>query len=132
MPKMLLASSPVEIEAKAEEAGFSREAHDVALHMFHTLTDQLGQAAIALHVPHESWPNHRFYFGRIGGEIGTLLGELLARPDMLDVTTELQHRPDTPSGLFVQAVQGEFHDILVGREDHDGSRPLQDASRSVR
>lgn len=127
MSKMLTASSPVEIEAKAEEAGFSHEAHDLALRMFHLLTDQLGQAAIALHVPHEDWPDHRFYFGRTGGEIGTLLGELLARPDMLDVTTELQHRSEVPAGLFVQAVQGGFHGVLVGRDNHDGA----DAARTT-
>ena len=66
MPRMLVASSPVEIEAKAEEAELPREAHDVARRMFHDLTDRLGQAAIALEVPHEDWPNHRFYFGTPG------------------------------------------------------------------
>ena len=44
MPKMLIASSPVEIEVKAEDAGLSQEAHDLALRMFHALTDRMAQA----------------------------------------------------------------------------------------
>src|SRR5215212_5280090 len=37
MPRMLVASSPVEIEAKTEAAGFSQEAHDSLQRMFHDL-----------------------------------------------------------------------------------------------
>src|SRR5260370_27008643 len=79
MPRMLVASSPVEIEAKAAAAELPREAHDVARRMFHDLTDRLGQAVIALAVPHEDWPHHPFYFRTPGREMSSLLDRLQAR-----------------------------------------------------
>jgi hypothetical protein len=122
MPRMLVASSPVEIEAKAEAAELPREAHDVARRMFHDLTDRLGQAAIALAVPHEDWPNHRFYFGTPGGEMSALLEGLQARPDLLDVTDGVPARQASLSGIYIQARQDSFIGVLVGHQNHAGWR----------
>ena len=122
MPRMLVASSPVEIEAKAEEAELPREAHDVARRMFHDLTDRLGKAAIALDVPHEDWPNHRFYFGTAGAEMAALLDGLRARPDILDVTDGLPGRPAAVSGIYIHQEQAPFIGVLVGHQNHEGMR----------
>lgn len=120
MPRMLVASSPVEIEAKAEAAGFSQEAHDTAQRMFHHLTDRLGQATVALSVLHENWPNHRFYFGTKGGEMSALLDGLRSRPDILNVTDGVPDRPAAVSGLYVQQAEDPFVGVLVGHESHEG------------
>jgi hypothetical protein len=122
MPRMLVASSPVEIEAKAEAAELPREAHDVARRMFHDLTDRLGQAAIALAVPHEDWPNHRFYFGTPGGEMSALLDGLQARPDLLDVTDGVPARQASLSGIYIQERQDSFIGVLAGHQNHEGLR----------
>ena len=120
MPRMLVASSPVEIEAKAEAAGFSQDAHDTAQRMFHDLTDRLGQATVALSVLHEDWPNHRFYFGTKGTEMSALLDGLRSRPDVLDLTHGLPERPAALSGLYIQDTQDPFIGVLVGHENHEG------------
>jgi hypothetical protein len=117
---MLVASSPVEIEAKAEEAGLSPEAHDAAQRMFHHLTDRIAQATVALSVLHEDWPNHRFYFGTSGDEMAALLDGLRSRPDIVDVTDSLPARPGAVSGLYAQQTDGPFLGVLVGHENHEG------------
>lgn len=118
MPRMLVASSPVEIEAKAE--GMAKDARDTAQRMFHNLTDRLGKAAVALSIMHEDWPNHRFYFGTQGSEMSALLKGLQSRADILDLTHGLPNRPAVLSGLFIQETQGSFIGVLVGHENHEG------------
>jgi hypothetical protein len=124
MPRMLVASSPVEIEAKADEAELPRDAHDVARRMFHDLTDRLGKAAIALDVPHEDWPSHRFYFGTESAEMTALLDGLRARPDILDVTDGFPGRQAAIPGIYIHEKQDAFIGILVGHENHEGLRSL--------
>lgn len=119
MPRMMVAASPVEIEAKAAEAGFPQDAHDVARQLFHDLTDRVSQAAVALERLHEDWPNHRFYFGTPGGEMQALLDGLAERPDMLDASGVLP-RGGTVAGLYAQARQGAFVGVLVAHEDREG------------
>ena len=120
MPRMVVASSPVEIEAKAEEAGFSQDAHDIAERMFHDLTNRLGQATVALSALHESWPNHRFYFGTQGAEMSALIDGLRSRPDLLDVTHGVPDKPQAVAGLYVQETEDPFVGVLVGHETHEG------------
>ena len=126
MPRMLVASSPVEIEAKTEEAGFSQEVHDIAERMFHDLTNRLGQATITLSVLHENWPNHRFYFGTQGAEMLALIDGLRSRPDILDVGHGVPAKPEADAGLYIQDTQGPFIGILVGHESHEGYSPRSD------
>ena len=120
MPRMLVASSPVEIEAKVEEAGFPREVHDIAVGMFYDLTNRLGQATIALNVPHQDWPNHRFYFGTEGSEMSALLDGLRARADIADVTNGVVGTASILSGLYVQTRKEAFIGVLVGHQNHEG------------
>ena len=122
MPRMLVASSPVEIEAKADDAGFPADAHETARRMFHDLTNRLGQATAALSVLHEDWPNHRFYFGTEGDEMSALLDGLGGRADIVDVTHGLPDRPPTVAGLYIQDTQDPFIGVLVGHENHEGYR----------
>jgi hypothetical protein len=122
MSRMLVASSPVEIEAKAEEAKLPRDVHDIACRMFHELTNRLGQAAIALGLPHQDWPNHRFYFGISGSEMAALLDGLQARFDLIDVTDGIPARRDDLSGLYIQDTQEVFIGVLVGHQNHEGLR----------
>lgn len=121
MPRMLVAASPVEIEAKAEEAGFAPEAHEAAMAMFHVLTDRMAKAAIAREMAHETWPNRRFYFGTTGAEMGALLDGLEARADIVDVARGRDRRDD-PDGLFVREAGGGFVGVLVAHRNHEGLR----------
>lgn len=120
MPRMLVASSPVEIEANAEEAGFSRDAHDTAQCMFHGLTDRLGRATVALSVLHKDWPNHRFYFGTQGAEMSALIDGLRSRPEILDLTHGIPDKPAAVSGLYIQETEDSFIGVLVAHENHEG------------
>jgi hypothetical protein len=121
MPRMMVAASPVEIEAKAEEAGFAPEAHEAALHLFHVLTDRIAKAAIARETAHETWPNRRFYFGTPGAEMGALLEGLEARADIVDVARG-QDRREEPDGLFGREAGGGFVGVLVAHRNHEGFR----------
>jgi hypothetical protein len=126
MDKILVASSPVEIEAKAEAAGLPRAVHDLALALFHGLTDRLGRAARSLPGRAAHWPSHRFYFADA------------AEPEMTVLLQGLEHRPDfaevggatydgrQPAGLFVRDARDGYVGVLVGHENHEGLRsPLR-------
>ncbi len=119
MPRMLVASSPVEIEAKADEAGFAPHTHDIARRMFHDLSDRIAKEAIARERQHEEWPNRRFYFGTSGQEMSALVEGLRARDDIIDVRTG-RGRQHTPSGLYIQAEDGAFVGILVAHQNPEG------------
>ena len=121
MDRLLIASSPVEIEAKAGEAGLPQPAHDVALAMFHALTDRLGQAGRLQPGADTSWPSHRFYFGDDADEaIAALLEGLLARPDLVEITDAVPTTVPPPAGLFARDSRDGFSGILVAHENHEG------------
>ena len=88
---MLIASSLVEIETKAEEAGLTREAHDMTLRMVHALTDR----------------------------ISALLHGLGGWADILDMTHGVPDTPGTPSGLYAKEAQALFVGILAAHR-HPG------------
>jgi len=119
MPRMLVASSPVEIEAKADEAGFAPDTHDMARRMFHDLTDRIAKEAIARERQHEDWPNRRFYFGTSGQEMAALIQGLQAREDIVDVRTG-KTRQQTPSGLYAQEEDGAFVGVMVAHQNLEG------------
>lgn len=120
MPRMLVAASPVEIDARAEEDGLPDEAHRVARRMFHALTDRIAQATIARARRHEDWPNHRFYFGTHGSEMAALLEGLRSRADIVDIG-EGDHGA-TPDGLYARDSEGAFLGVLVAHRNHEGLR----------
>ena len=120
--RLLIASSPVEIEAKAEEAGLARAAHDLALSLFHDLTGRLGAAARALPGEAAHWPSHRFYFAEVGEpELAALVEGLAARPDFMEVGGAA-YGDGQPAGLFVREERGGHVGVLVGHESHEGVR----------
>jgi hypothetical protein len=123
---MLVAASPVEIEAKAEEAGMEPQAHEVAVRLFHTLTDRIAKAAIAQGEPrwsraHETWPNRRFYFGTEGHEMAALMEGLAVRPGIMDVAGG-RDRAGLPDGLFGCEEEDGFVAVLVAHRDLQGTR----------
>ncbi|MDT7952774.1 MAG: hypothetical protein RQ966_14825 [Acetobacteraceae bacterium] len=115
---MLIASSPVEIDAEADEAGLSPAAREAAKHLFHELTDRLGQAVIDLSVRHETWPNHRLYFSTEPGGLAQLEAGLKARPDIVEVANADTAAPI--AGLYCRAEADGCAAILVGHENHEG------------
>lgn len=120
MPRMLVAASPVEIEARAEEAGLPEEARLAARRMFHDLTDRIAKATIARARQHEDWPNHRFYFGTPGAEMGALEDGLRRRVDLVDVADGAPG--GVPEGLFARAQEGAFLGVLVAHRNLEGLR----------
>ena len=121
MDTLLIASSPVEIEAKSEAAGLPRPVHDLALALFHELTDRLGQASRQLPEADTSWPTLRFYFAGSGSAAMTaLLDGLRQRADFVEVAEAAASPPAAPAGLFVQRSREQFTGVLVRHESHDG------------
>src|ERR1700712_2311470 len=114
MDKLMVASSPVEIEAESEEAGLSRPQRDVALALFHNLTDRVGQAGRLLH-DDAGFPLRRFYFGPSDhAEMASLLAGLRDREDFAEVVAEVPQDAPGPNGLFAQQSQDGFTGVLVG------------------
>ncbi len=126
MPRILVAASPVEIEAKAEEAGLGEPAHTVARRMFHDLTDRIAKATIARERQHEDWPNHRFYFGTAGDEMASLVEGLRGREDLVDVgdgPAEASPAGEVEAaGLFARDEEGTFVGVLVAHRNLEGMR----------
>lgn len=111
---LMAASSPVEIEAKADEAQLPDEARQAGLRLFHDLTSKLELAAIELETKDgEEWPRHRFYFGPKDGEIARLLIALQERPDAAEVTTSPPRDETTAGTLFIAGSDGKFAAVLV-------------------
>jgi hypothetical protein len=118
MSELMTAASPVEIEAKADEAGLSPNARGAALGLFHDLTSRLELAALDLdQAGGEEWPRHRFYFGPRLGEIGRLLDALREQPDTREVTTAPPLDGAAPHALFIVGTDGEFEAVLVACAD---------------
>jgi hypothetical protein len=121
MVGLLIASSPVEIEAKAEESAWPRLARETALSLFHELTDRIGHAARALEGAANNWPTHRFYFSNNDDtEIASVIHGLQGRPDFIEVTDSIPAGRAEPVGLFVRESREGFTGVLVGHENHEG------------
>lgn len=120
MPRILVAASPVEIEAQAAEAGLPEAAHRVARRMFHDLTDRVAKATIARERLHEDWPNHRFYFGTTGQEMEALLEGLRGRRDIVDVAEGQEG--GVPAGLYARDSEAGFVGVLVAHQNLEGLR----------
>ena len=125
MPVLLTASSPVEIEAKAEEAGLSPEARAAALRLFHDLTSRLELSAIAADAHGgEEWPRHRFWLAR-AGDVAVLLDALRVQPGVAEAA---QAKDSGAQGiLFVSGTAGEFAGALVAGTDGAALRTATDA-----
>ena len=121
MDRLLIASSPVEIEAKAGEAGLSPQAHDVALALFHELTDRLGQATRLMPGDETVFPSNRFYFAdSTSQDLAALIEGLRGRPDFIELVENLPSSPGETAGLFASRSQDGMTGLMVKHEDHDG------------
>jgi hypothetical protein len=115
---MLIASSPVEIEAKADEAGLAPDARTAALHLFHDLTSRLELTSPALDAEGgDDWPRHRFYFGPSNGGITGLLEALRTGPQSSEVTASGPPADDAARTLFITGKDGAFAGVLVACAD---------------
>ena len=122
---MLIASSPVEIEAKADEAGLAGDARASALHLFHDLTSRLELKSPVLAAEGgEDWRHHRFYFGLAGGAIGGLLDALRTGPQTSEVTENGPEADAAARSLFIAGRDGEFAGVLVACADEKQIRDV--------
>ena len=114
MSTLLVASSPVEIEAEADESGLDPLARGAALALFHDLTSRLELAAVELRGEGGTeWPNHRFLFGHVED----VLAALRARPDALSVTSAPPAGTAAPATLFIDGADAGFSAVLVACAD---------------
>jgi hypothetical protein len=116
MTGLLTASSPVEIEAEADELGLDRPTREAATGLFHDLTSRLELASLDMTADGATrWPAHRFYFGR-DGDLAKILATLQERSDALRVTASPRAgaaASPLPALLFVDGASGAFAAVLV-------------------
>ena len=118
MAETLIASSPVEIAAKAEEAGLPQDARDAAARLFHALTSRVGLAAAAPdRHDGEDWPRHRFLFGPAGGEVGRLAAHLRGQDGVAEVTSAASAGEAPPDTLFLHGADGGFEAVLLASDN---------------
>lgn len=114
MSTLLVASSPVEIEAEADELGLDPLARGAALALFHDLTSRLELAAVELRGEGGTeWPHHRFFFGHVDD----VAAALRARPDALSVTSPPPAGTRAPATLFIEGADGDYTGVLVACAD---------------
>ncbi len=121
MDFLLIASSPVEIEAKSEAAGLPRPVHDLALALFHELTDRLGQASRQLPEADSSWPTLRFYLApSTSVAMAAMLDGLRQRADFVEVAGDAAAPPTGPTGLFIHRSREQLTGVLIRHHSHEG------------
>ncbi len=118
MSAMLIASSPVEIEARADQAALAADARAAALRLFHDLTSHLELTPPVLDAEGgEDWPRQRFYFGRADGEIRHLLAALRTGPQTSEVAPGGNRADDAARTLFIVGDDDDFAGVLVACAD---------------
>lgn len=126
MSTLLVASSPVEIEAEADELGLDPLARGAALALFHDLTSRLELAAVELRGEGGTeWPHHRFHFGRVDA----VAAALRARPDALSVTSPPPAGTRAPATLFIEGADGDYTAVLVACADPASLDSIGEAAR---
>ena len=112
MDDVLTAGSPVEIEAKAAEAGLPEADRDVALALFHDLTSRLELRLLETPADGgEPWPRHRFWFGPAAA-VGAITQRLRAAEDAAEA-------PATAAIVFVTAEEGPLAGLLAAGSRSD-------------
>ena len=120
MTDLMIAASPVEIEAKADELGLAQAARDAATRLFHELTSQLELSSFRLRADGgQEWPHHLFLFGATGGAVTRLRDSLAGRDGVADVTAVKRHQPAKPHTLFICGAEGTFSGVLIASRDAD-------------
>jgi hypothetical protein len=110
MTEIMVAGSPVEIEAKADAAGLGQDVREAALGEFHALTSRLELNLLQGDADGgEPWPRHRFYFGP-----APEIAAMVARLHGMDGVAEA---PDTAPIVFVASSAGAFGALLVAGSD---------------
>ncbi len=128
MAEVLIASSPVEVAAKADEAGLPQEARDAAARLFHELTSRIGLAAAAPdRHDGEEWPRHRFLFGPAGGDVGRLAKHLRGQDGVVEVTSAASAGEAPPDTLFVHGTDVNFEAVLIACDNRDLLRSVLQA-----
>ena len=118
MTQLLIAASPVEIEAKADELGMEPDARDAAARLFHELTSQLELSSFRLRADGgQEWPNHLFLFGPTEGRIAGIRDSLAARNGIADVTAIRRQQRESPEALFICGAEGTFSAVLIACRD---------------
>ena len=120
MSDLMMAASPVEIEAKADELGLGSDARDAAARLFHELTSQLELSSFRLRADGgQEWPSHLFLFGPTDGRITEIRDRLAARDGVADVTAVKRRQRESPETLFICGAEGTFSGLLIACRDAD-------------
>ncbi len=110
MSDIMVAGSPVEIEAKADAAGLDQDVREAALAEFHALTSRLELNLLQGNAEGgEPWPRHRFYFGPAQ--------QIAAMVDRLHGMDGVAEAPATAPIVFVSSTAGAFGALLVAGSD---------------
>ena len=114
MSPVLRAASPVEIQARAEEAGLPPQSTAAALDVFHALTSRLSLAATTLDHAGPDWPRHCFLFGSQGERVGTMLAALRGNQDATEVQSEAPADHTAAHTLFAAGLEAGSEALLIG------------------
>ncbi len=118
MTILLVAASPIELEAEADAAGLPGPALAAGLSLYHTLTSELGLRALEADKEEPTeWPVHRFILSEnhVGGEdpVARLQGLAHAR----HVSRKLDAGEVAPTTLYADARDGGYRGLLIACPD---------------
>ena len=103
---LVIAGSPVELEAEADEGQLTPDGRVAALALFHSLTSRLELGLLTTQAEGgEPWPRHRFWFGS-AEEVQPLVSRLRALPGAAEA-------PAAGSVVFLTGEHGDWRAVMA-------------------
>lgn len=116
MTILLVAASPIELEAEADDAALPEAALIAGLALYHTLTSELGLRTLAAEKEEATdWPVHRFVLSEAGGDDPVLRLQGLGHARHISHT--LSADEIAPTILYADAHEGAYRGLLIACPD---------------